>query len=91
MQAAKIDADEWGDHLLWARNDIAHQGAPDASRGSQYVTEAESRAVRDATRILVTLTIAQHIGVPTTVLERAAERLGVRYSVRHWGTSIFRR
>lgn len=91
VQVAKVDADEWGDHLLWARNDIAHQGAPNVSRGSQYVTEAESRAVRDATRILTTLTLAQHIGVPPRVLERAAERLGVRYSGRHWTTSIFRR
>lgn len=91
VQAAKVDADEWGDHLLWARNDIAHQGAPNAFRGSQYVTEAESRAVRDATRVLTTLTLAQHIGVPASVLDRAAERFGVRYSVRHWDTSIFRR
>jgi len=91
VQATKVDAEEWGNHLLWARNDIAHQGAPNASRGAQYVTEAESRAVRDATRILATLTLAQHIGVPPRVLGRAAERLGMRYSVRHWSTSIFRR
>ncbi|MFK4113797.1 hypothetical protein ACI2K6_04145 [Microbacterium sp. NPDC006705] len=91
VQAAKVDAEDWGNHLLWARNDIAHQGAPDASRGSHYVTDAESRAVRDATRILTTLTLAQHIGVPANALARAAERLGVRYSVRHGDTSIFRR
>ena len=91
VRAAMIDQSEWGDHLLWARNDIAHEGAPNDRAGARFVTDEESRAVRDATRILVTLTLAKHIGGPDAVLSRAAERLGVRYGTRHLDTTIFRR
>lgn len=91
VTATKVDPTEWEDHLVWARNDIAHEGAPNSTAGDRFVTDDESRAVRDATRILVSLTIAKSIGVPSTVLDRASERLAVRYSTRHWGTTIFRR
>lgn len=89
VTATKVNPGEWEDHLVWARNDIAHEGAPDSSAGERFVSDDESRAVRDATRILVSLTMAKSIGVPATVLDRAAERLAVRYSTRHWGTTIF--
>jgi hypothetical protein len=91
VRAAFIVEDEWVDHLYWARNDIAHEGAPNEGGGVQFVTEDESRAVRDATRIIVTLTLAKHIGVPEPVLARAAERLGVRYGTSHLQTTIFER
>ncbi|MFF2485137.1 hypothetical protein ACFVSU_01950 [Microbacterium sp. NPDC058062] len=91
IAAAKVDPREWQDHLVWARNDIAHEGAPDSLAGDRFVTDEESRAVRDATRVLVSLTIAKAIGVPNSVLDRAAERFGVRYGPRHWSTTIFRR
>lgn len=91
VAATKVDPTEWEDHLAWARNDIAHEGAPNSGAGARYVTEEESRAVRDATGILLSLTIAKSIGVPSAVLDRAAERLAVRYSIRHWNTTIFRR
>ncbi|MBX3193859.1 MAG: hypothetical protein KF727_02005 [Microbacteriaceae bacterium] len=89
MSATKVDASEWLDHLVWVRNDIAHEGAPNNTRGTRYVDEAESRAVRDATRMLVTLVIVKSLGVPAAVLARAADRFGVRYGPRHWRTTIF--
>jgi hypothetical protein len=91
VAATKVDPTEWEDHFAWARNDIAHEGAPNPGAGVRYVTDQESRAVRDATGVLLSLTVAKSIGVPRAVLDRAAERLAVRYSIRHWDTTIFRR
>lgn len=91
VAATKVDPAEWEDHLAWARNDIAHEGAPNSAAGVRYVTEEESRAVRDSTGVLLSLTIAKSLGVPSAVLDRAAERFAVRYSIRHWNTTIFHR
>ena len=86
-----VDAAEWREHLLWARNDIAHEGAPNSQTGHRYVTDAESRAVRDASRIVLTLAMLKYLDIPFSALELAADRLGVRYGPRHIGTSIFGR
>lgn len=89
ISAAKIHPEEWIDHLLWARNDIAHEGAPNNQSGERYVTDLESRAVRDATWVVLALGFAKQAGVPGQALLRAAERLGVRYGPRHAQTTIY--
>ncbi|MFJ2553403.1 hypothetical protein [Microbacterium sp. NPDC087591] len=89
MAASKINVAEWINHLLWARNDIAHEGAPNDQRGDQYVTDPESRAVRDATWVMLSLGFTKQAHLPEPALQRAAERLGVRYGSRHTGSTIF--
>lgn len=81
---------DWQNHFAWARNDIAHEGAPNETRGDQFVSETESRALRDATKIILTCAILKHLGVPTRALLRSAERLGNRYANRHPTATFFR-
>lgn len=85
----RIDTIEWLEHLLWARNDIAHRGAPNHQAGAKYVTGSESRAVRDAIWVMLALGLAKHLGVPHRALLRAAERLGVQYGVHRYSSTIF--
>ncbi|GAA4491339.1 hypothetical protein GCM10023171_35110 [Microbacterium panaciterrae] len=90
LTTARIHPEEWVDHLLWARNDIAHEGAPNDQRGTKFVSDPESRAVRDATWVVLALGFAKQTQLPDAALLRAAERLGVRYGSRHASTTIFR-
>jgi hypothetical protein len=53
------------------------------------VDEQESRALRDATKVILSLATLAHLGVPDPVLSRASERLGVRYGVRHVDSAIY--
>ncbi|RWR22875.1 hypothetical protein D8Y23_01445 [Microbacterium enclense] len=85
----KINLANWTAALHSARNDIAHEGAPNPANPVLFVDAQESRALRDATRVILTLATLAHLGVPDPVLSRASERLGVRYGVRHVDSAIY--
>jgi len=85
----KINLANWQAALHAARNDIAHEGAPNPANPTLFVDERESRALRDATRVILTLATLTELGVPDQVLSRASERLGVRYGVRHIESAIY--
>lgn len=89
MRATGINPTEWESHAMWARNDISHEGAPNDENGQRYVTPAESKAVRDATRIIVGLNLVSLLGLNPAARTLAAQRLEVKYGVRHGTTSIF--
>jgi hypothetical protein len=89
MTATKINLANWKAALHVARNDIAHEGAPNPANPVLFVDEQESRALRDATRVILSLATLAHLDVPDPVLSRAAERLGVRYGVRHVDSAIY--
>jgi len=79
----QINLANWRVALFAARNDIAHEGAPNPVNAVLFVNESESRALRDATRVILTLLTLAHLSIPAAVLVNAADRLGVRYRVRH--------
>ncbi len=85
----RINLANWKLALHAARNDIAHEGAPNPANPVLFVDEQESRALRDATRVILSLATLAHLDVPESVLNRAAERLGVRYGVRHVESAIY--
>lgn len=85
----KINLANWKAALHAARNDIAHEGAPNPANPILFVDEQESRALRDATRVILSLATLAHLDVPDSVLSRAAERLGGRYGVRHVDSAIY--
>lgn len=85
----KINLANWKAALHAARNDIAHEGAPNPANPVLFVDEQESRALRDATKVILSLATLAHLGVPDPVLSRASERLGVRYGVRHVDSAIY--
>lgn len=86
---SRVDMDEWIKLFIKARNGIAH-AAPGLSGGANIWKESELlRSIRDANWTVVTLVLLTRLGVPDAAINRAAERLGTRYGVRHSGTSIF--
>jgi|GEM_PF-1546358 len=86
---SRVDVDEWIKLFIKARNGIAH-AAPGLSGGANIWKESELlRSIRDANWTVVTLVLLTRLGVPDAAINRAAERLGTRYGVRHSGTSIF--
>jgi hypothetical protein len=54
-----------------------------------FVDGRESRALRDATRVILSLAGLAHLCVPEAVLSRVSERFGVRYGVCHVDSAIF--
>jgi hypothetical protein len=89
LTQTRINLTNWKAALLAARNDIAHEGAPNPTNSLLFVDEQELRALRDATRVILSLATLVHLGVPDPVLSRASERLGVRYRVRHVNSAIY--
>lgn len=89
LTATRINLVNWKAALHTARNDIAHEGAPNPANPALFVDEQESRALRDATRVILSLATLAHLDVPDPALSRAAERLGVRYGVRHVDSAIY--
>ena len=89
MRRAGIDPIEWEQHTMWARNDISHEGAPNDEAGERYVTPAESKAVRDATHMIVGLNLASMLGLHPNATRLAAQCLETKYGIRHGSTSIF--
>ena len=83
LSEAGINVTEWKPALIDARNGVSHAG------GAGSLTDAELRAVRDATRMVLTLDILKQLGLPSAALARAAERLKVRYAINHRGTAIY--
>lgn len=86
---AKINLNTSRDRLFHSRNDIAHEGASNDQSGSRYVTEVDLRAVRDANRVILSLALLAELRVPEAALNRAAERLGIRYAGRHPSSGVF--
>lgn len=89
LTQTKINPANWKVALHAARNDIAHEGAPNPTNPVLFVDEQESRALRDATRVILSLAVLAHLDVPDPVMSRASERLGVRYGVRHVDSAIY--
>lgn len=88
-QLSRVDVDEWIRLFIKARNGIAH-AAPGLPGGANIWKESELlRSIRDANWTVVTLVLLTQLGVPDAAINRAAERLGTRYGVRHSGTSMF--
>ncbi|MBF4562862.1 hypothetical protein ITJ43_12020 [Microbacterium sp. VKM Ac-2870] len=84
LSEAGINLTEWKSALIEARNGVSHAG------GAGSLQDAELRAVKDATRVVLSLDILKHMNLPSAALARAAERLKVRHSVRHRGTATYR-
>lgn len=89
LSETKINLGNWKAALHAARNDIAHEGAPNPTNPVLFVNEPESRALRDATRVILNLAVLDHLGAPEPVMRRVAERLGARYGVRHVDSAIY--
>lgn len=89
LTQTRINLANWKAMLHAARNDIAHEGAPNPANPVLFVDEQESCALRDATRVILSLATLAHLGVPDPVLRRASERLGVRYGVRHVDSAVY--
>ncbi|THG34027.1 hypothetical protein E6C70_11445 [Glaciibacter flavus] len=84
----RVSIDNWLPKFKRTRNHIAHGNG--GSTTDVWTDGALLRAVRDANRVLLSLALLTHLGVPDAALERTAERLGNRYSGRHRPTGIFR-
>lgn len=86
---SRVEVDEWIKLFIKARNGIAH-AASGLPGGANIWKESELlRSIRDANWIVITLVLLAQLGVPDAAIDRAAERLGTRYGVRHSGTPIF--
>ena len=86
---SRVHTDEWIKLFLKARNGIAH-AAPGLGGGANIWKESELlRSIRDANWIVITLVLLTQLGAPDAAIDRAAERLGTRYGVRHRATPIF--
>jgi hypothetical protein len=72
IQEAGMHPSAWKPALLEARNGVSHAG------GAVGLTDSELRAVRDATRVVLTLDLLHQVGLPDSALARASERLKVR-------------
>lgn len=83
-QRARVSVEEWTKQFLKARNAIAHG----ASSGI-WEDDVLLRGIRDANWIVLTLVILTHVGIPDAAIDRAAERLGTRYSPRYRDIEIF--
>lgn len=82
--AGKVSRAEWIREFMNARNKIAHAGASPIWENSPLL-----RSVRDANWIVLSLVLLAHLEVPTSVLDRSAERLGNRYANRHRESEVF--
>lgn len=78
-----VNATEWKSALIDARNGVSHAG------GAGNMTDPELRAVRDATRVALSLDVLKQLRLPAAALDRAAERLQVRYGITHRGTAVY--
>lgn len=88
-RSSRVEVDVWIKLFLKARNGIAH-AVPGLPGGASIWKESELlRSIRDANWIVITLALLTQLGVPDAAIDRAAERLGTRYGVRHSGTPIF--
>ena len=85
---SRVSIADWLGKFMKTRNDIAHGNGGFAS--DVWTDSALLRAVRDANRVLLSIAFLTHLGVPDAAVERAAERLGNRYSGSHRSTGIFR-
>jgi hypothetical protein len=86
---SRVSIEDWMGLFIKTRNGIAH-GAPGLGGGADVWAEgALLRSVRDANWIVLTLAVIKHLGAPVSAVDRAAERLGTRYGVRYFGSSIF--
>lgn len=88
VENSRVSVADWLPKFKRTRNHIAHGTGGSAS--DVWTDTALLRAVRDANRVLLSLAFLTHLGVPDAALERAAERLGNRYSGRHRTAGIFR-
>ncbi|TFB66944.1 hypothetical protein E3N86_00850 [Cryobacterium sp. Hz7] len=78
-----IDIGAWLVSFVKMRNFIAHEGSPPGA------FDGELGPVRDATRSLLALLIAVHLGVPQAALQMAANALGARYGSVYRGGQIY--
>lgn len=86
---SQVSIDEWTALFINTRNGIAH-GSTGLSGGVDvWIGGPLLRSVRDANWIVLTLVVIKYLGAPASALDRAAERLGTRYGVRHVDTPIF--
>ncbi|TFD12610.1 hypothetical protein E3T26_10900 [Cryobacterium sp. TMT1-21] len=83
-QRARLSIEEWTKQFLKARNTIAH-----AVSSGIWDDGVLLRGIRDANWIVLTLVILTHVGIPDAAIDRAAERLGARYSSRYRDLEIF--
>lgn len=83
IHKAGINTSVWKPALLEARNGVSHAG------GAGGLVDSELRAVRDATRVVLSLDLLHQFGLPDIALERASDRLKVRYSSGHRATSVY--
>ncbi|WP_285117331.1 hypothetical protein [Leifsonia sp. fls2-241-R2A-40a] len=89
VSEARIARDVLVTLALRARNQIAHEGAPRGQGAKDAMTDAELRAVRDATRLLLTLSVCKAAGVPAAALSLTGRQLGSRYAQAHKQSGIF--
>ncbi|MEW2005722.1 HEPN domain-containing protein [Microbacterium sp. NPDC079208] len=82
--AGRVSRVEWIRQFMNARNKIAHAGASPIWKNSPLL-----RSVRDANWIVLSLVLLAHLQVPTSVLDRSAERLGNRYANQHREGDVF--
>jgi hypothetical protein len=85
---AGINLDIWIGQIIAARNDVAHEGASD-DEANDFVNGAELRAMRDASRIMIALLLAQRLGVTDKALQLAARQLQARYLQYHRSSLVF--
>ncbi len=85
LTRAGVNPTEWKSALIDARNGVSHAG------GAGSITDPELRAVRDATRVALSLDVLNQLRLPDAALDRAAERLQVRYGITHRGTAVYPR
>lgn len=83
LREAGVSPDEWKQALIGVRNGVSH------GDGSGEFTDPELRATRDATRVALYLSLLKFLGVTDGAIDRSADRLRVRYGVRHRGTGIY--
>jgi hypothetical protein len=84
LSEAGINGTDWKLALIEARNGVSHAG------GAGGLTDADLRAARDATRVVLSLDVLKHMHLPSAALARAAERLKVRYAINHRETATYR-
>lgn len=81
---ARLSTKEWTEQITKARNTIAHAGSGDIWENSFLLS-----SILDANWIVLTLVILKYLGVPDPAIDRAAERLGIRYKALNHGVEIF--
>lgn len=86
---SRVVVGNWLPRFIETRNSIAHGSNGSRRTRDIWSDDALLRAVRDANRIVLSLALLTHLGAPSTVVERSADRLGVRYGGNHFATSMF--